>query len=201
MPRYTIEESLRKDRKNTMHGIGGGIIVYVRLGLTVLSFDNFNSDFNQYCSFNVLSSDSEPINIIAVYRSPNSSNSNWSKLCELLRNKNNNSVMIGDINLSKIDWETYSTDPKGREFLKATQTNFVSQMITFPTYSKGNTLDLLLTKKPEKVASITDVGPIGRSDQTAILVEFHHKSISNKSVQYVYEQGLLDGHEAYQLDC
>ena len=71
-------------------------------------------------------------------------------------------------------------------------------MITFPSHSKGNTLDLLLNKKPEKVASITDVGPIGRSDQTAILVEFHHKSISNKSVQYVHdwskaeEQGLLE---------
>ena len=41
IPGYTIEESLRKDRQDTVNGIGGGIIVYVRLGLTVLSLDNF----------------------------------------------------------------------------------------------------------------------------------------------------------------
>ena len=117
----------------------------------VLSSDNFNSDFNQYCSFTVLTSesDSQSINIIAVYRSPNSSNSNSSKLCELVRNMNNNSLMIGDINLPKIDWENLSSDLKGRKFLEATQTNFLSQMITFPTHPKGNTFDLLLTKKPE----------------------------------------------------
>ena len=56
IPGYTIEESLRKDRQDTVNGIGGGIIVYVRLGLTVLSLDNFTLILTNIVIFNVLTS-------------------------------------------------------------------------------------------------------------------------------------------------
>ena len=198
IPGYYIDDNLRKDRTDTMNGCGGGIIVYVRNGLTILSSD-ISSDFNQYCNFDVLTEDSnsDPINITAVYRSPNSTLTNTEKLCNIVSDMKNNSILIGDINLPKIDWENCTADSKGRNFLEATQTNFVSQMIDFPTHNKGNILDLLLTKKPEKIASITDIGPIGNSDHTSIVIEFYHRCIETKTVQYIYdwnkanEQGLV----------
>ena len=67
IPGFNIDESLRIDRTETVNGIGGGIIVYVRNGLTVLSNDKINYSFNQYCSFDILKSDSESLNTIAAY--------------------------------------------------------------------------------------------------------------------------------------
>jgi len=53
---YYIEPSLRHDRTDTVNGIGGGLLCYIRNGLTVLPCDN-NSAFNQYCNFKILNND------------------------------------------------------------------------------------------------------------------------------------------------
>ena len=54
---YELQQDLRTDRNDTANGIGGGLVVYSRNGLEVLSCDK-NSDFNQYCKF-MLKSDGE----------------------------------------------------------------------------------------------------------------------------------------------
>jgi hypothetical protein len=52
IPGYEIDEDLRRDRCDTNQGVGGGLLVYVRSGLSVLTLDSHNGiDFNQYCRF------------------------------------------------------------------------------------------------------------------------------------------------------
>ena len=47
---YELQQDLRFDRSDTANGIGGGLVVYSRNGLEILSCDKI-SDFNQYCKF------------------------------------------------------------------------------------------------------------------------------------------------------
>ena len=71
IPGYFIDPALRIDRSDTNSGRGGGILIHVRNRLTILSHNQPNSTLNQYCSFTIKSADSE-INLLCIYRSPNS---------------------------------------------------------------------------------------------------------------------------------
>ena len=169
IPGYIVDPELRCDRKDTANGIGGGIIIYVRKGLTVLSVDK-KSDFNQYCSFKI-QSDSDILEFCVVYRSPNSSAANTNKLCELVKSLPKNCILVGDINLPGIDWKNHTSNNKGSDFFNSVNDSFLFQMIEFPTHVKGNILDLLITDCPERIISIEDKGRLGKSDHVMILIE------------------------------
>ena len=51
------------------------------------------------------------------YRSPNSSETNNQELNKLLSNIKNNTVLIGDFNFPKINWENKTSDNSSKEFL------------------------------------------------------------------------------------
>ena len=53
---YDLHSDLRQDRADTRQGVGGGLLVYVKTGITILAHDNTVTDsrFNQYSSFEVL---------------------------------------------------------------------------------------------------------------------------------------------------
>ena len=150
---YYIDNSLRKDRFDTSDGRGGGIIVYVKCGLIVLESD-LSSNFNQYCSFNILKNNEEFTEIIAAYRSPNSSAENTDKLCSIAENMNKNSIIIGDINLPGIKWKDGISDSKGRKLYNTAYENNIEQLIEVATHEKGGILDLVLTKNPNQILSI-----------------------------------------------
>ena len=71
MPNYVIDDELRKDRTDTARGIGGGLLAYYRNDIVVQP-KIVDNDFNQFCSFQVLNNNEEPLNIKLIYRSPNS---------------------------------------------------------------------------------------------------------------------------------
>ena len=100
---YELQQSLRKDRSDTVNGIGGGLVVYTRDGLRILPCDEENS-FNQYCKL-CLTSGGEKYYIYLVYRPPSSGQENKELLSELVREASRNSLMIGDFNLPGIDWD------------------------------------------------------------------------------------------------
>ena len=56
IPDYDVHTDLRRDREDTQHGIGGGLLVYVGPGISIINRDDAESDsrFNQYCSFDVV---------------------------------------------------------------------------------------------------------------------------------------------------
>jgi hypothetical protein len=49
----------------------------------------------------------------------------------------------------------------------------LTQLVDFPTHIRGNTLDLVLTNIPERVQDVHEVGRIGGSDHTALLVNLN----------------------------
>jgi hypothetical protein len=49
---------------------------------------------------------------------------------------NNNSILIGDINMPNIDWVEEKTDAKGRELLETVTEEGLQQLVSFPTHTK-----------------------------------------------------------------
>ena len=43
LPGYQLETDLRKDRENTANGIGGGLLVYTKNGIKVVSSRSFHA--------------------------------------------------------------------------------------------------------------------------------------------------------------
>jgi hypothetical protein len=52
--------------------------------------------------------------------------------------------------------------------LEAATAAGLHQLVDFPTYTRGNVLDLLLTNIPERICEVRDAGRINRSDHVAI---------------------------------
>ena len=102
IPGYQLETELRKDRTDTVNGLGGGLLVYSKKGLKILPVDKMKNDFNQCVMFKLITA-GDPVNVILTYRPPNSGSENLDKLCELLKEMPKNTLLIGDINLPHIN--------------------------------------------------------------------------------------------------
>ena len=169
---YFIEPSLRIDRADTAHGIGGGLLVYVKNGMIITSEQDF-SKFNQYCKFSVTenTNNQNPLNILLIYRSPNSSEENNNQLCNIIQEVPENTIIVGDFNYPKINWQGVSNDRKSENFVECVHAKNLEQMVEFPTHIRGNLLDLVLTNAPENILSVEGLGNLGNSDHTIICVE------------------------------
>lgn len=170
---YHLEPNLRHDRCDTQFGIGGGLLVYVKNGLHILPIDN-EFDFNQYCTFNVINdNDSNILTINLMYRSPNSNNENLDKLCNVLEKVKENefNMIIGDFNMPDIDWKNYqSKNSKYSRFLNIVNQKSFHQIIDFPTHSKGNILDIVLTNNPDCILNVESFGNLSNIVTIVLLV-------------------------------
>ena len=118
-----------------------------------------------------------------LYRSPNSSAENNEKMLRNLswaRNNYSEVVLIGDFNLSSIDWKTEKC--KGTyesAFIELINSLGLEQIISdFTRFRHGQNpsiLDLLLVSDANIVQSVNMISPFGKSDH--VVIEF---SISNR---------------------
>ena len=140
--------------------------MYTRDGLDILPGDN-STVFNQYVTFRIPVANVTST-IYLVYRPPTSTD--MAGLINLIQNVTPNSILIGDFNIPGIDWHTGRAAGRAGEFLDAAEEKFLEQLVDFPTHTKGNTLDLVLTNSSELVTSIAAMGRIGKSDHEMLLV-------------------------------
>ena len=161
---------VRKDRKDTMGGRGGGIVVYTR-GIHAWN-EEVTTSFTQ-CAHAKLKNEEHEMNLYIVYRSPNSTRENDIKLCEWIRSMPDNQerVIMGDLNYPGIDWENGASDARGRAFYETCMDAFLVQHVSDETHHSGNILDLVLTDDEEMVREIRMVGKIGSSDHEAMTVD------------------------------
>ena len=164
---YELQPALRQDRADTANGIGGGLIVYTKTGLSVLPCDNGN--FNQYCKLRI-NDQGENTFIYLIYRPP-SVQDNIVTLAELVSSTEKNAVFVGDFNLPSIDWGNGTARGASDALLQAATENGFSQLVDFATHIRGNCLDLILTNIPGRVDNITEAGRLGKSDHVMIQFE------------------------------
>jgi Endonuclease-reverse transcriptase len=172
---YDIQQDLRKDRSDTKDGRGGGLLLYSKQGLKILSCDDSN-DFMQFCKFEVYDA-----TLYLVYRPPNSSHQNMTRLAELIKNAGKNSVFIGYFNQPGVEWETGVARAGKREVVEAV--HLMEQMVEFDTHLKGNILDLVLTNMPERIMEVREEGRLGQSDHTMLVVEVSVNAAKTDTVQ------------------
>jgi Reverse transcriptase (RNA-dependent DNA polymerase)/Endonuclease-reverse transcriptase len=179
IPGYRIEG--RKDRQDTKNGVGGGLVFYVKDCYQIIPGTEDLGDFNQYSTL-TLSSKCGPLNLILIYRPPNSNAANFSSLVQLIENTKQNTIIIGDFNMPGIDWEEERAVGQGKILLDVMTAQGLEQMVGFPTHKKGNILDLILTNCPEKFVSVTEAGCLGTSDHCIIMAEIESVLPKNKTV-------------------
>ena len=210
IPNYEI--CLREDRKDTGNGIGGGLIVYSRVGTKTLPYDKYiDSNFNQQCAFSVMT-DKEKLNLVFIYRPPSSDLANLDELCKIVMEADINMLIIGDFNLPSINWRSGTADPKGRRLLEAAEEANMVQLVHFPTHNKGNTLDLVLSNCPDKIFSIQNEGNLGNSDHCILSIELtvqRPKLIKKRTKNWSKADsegirnylGEIDWHQLLQCEC
>ncbi len=167
LPDYGIQSDLRKDRPDTTRGIGSGLLVYARSGVTVLPIEK-SLDTVQFCSFRVLDRNSD-VTFGLVYRLPNTTNQSFDELIQLVNDTKGPSILMGNFNMPSINWkEQTAVGIKPAHFLEACEEANMEQLITFPTQVRGNVLDLILTNVPHRVSAIENIGRLRTSDHSMI---------------------------------
>ena len=164
---YEIVTDLRKDRADTTNGIGGGLLVYARTGLVVLSIDQTNN-FNQYVNFKIKTSICD-LNVFLIYRPPSCTNENNLLLCDIIKNAPKDTLIVGDLNYPNINWNNMSCDNFSRDFMNSCIDNNFTQYIDFPTHNRNNILDLVLSNN-DCVVSVDNLGPLSNSDHVMLLI-------------------------------
>jgi hypothetical protein len=164
LPGYELQHELRRDREDTKEGRGGGLLVYAKQGLNILSGDN-STDFVQHCKFFV-----NDLTCYLVYRSPNSTLENMTRP-ELICKAEKNSIFNGDFNLPGVDWKTGHGRGSEKIFVEAVKDKFFEQMVDFSTHTRGNILDLVLTDVPDRISEVREEGRLGNSDHSILVIE------------------------------
>jgi hypothetical protein len=167
-------------------------LVYVKEGLNILPCDT-GSSFNQHCKF-VFKTNSESLHFYLIYRPPSSNQENLTKLENLLKHSEINSIFIGDFNLPEIDWNNYSAPNKYTNILNICLEKGFEQLVDFPTHDKGNILDLVLTNSPHLIQNINDCGKIGSSDHCLLSIEIlsSYKETNNTSERFNWNRADFD---------
>jgi hypothetical protein len=179
---YCIETDLRKDREDTQHGIGGGLLIFTKSGLKIRKNDKYNNNnFSQFTSFIVLSK--KPVEITLIYRPPNSGTANMEALCSLIDNASREAIFIGDFNVPEIDWKNERSGSRARSLMETIKRAEMVQLVDFKTHNRGNILDLVLTNCSERILNVEEAGKLGNSDHCAIQIEVAvHVETKKKSI-------------------
>ena len=158
---------VRKDRRDTIGGRGGGIIVYVK---EVFAWqEEVETAFNQ-CALVKVKRKGRDLGLRIVYRSPNSTRDNDADLCQWIRGMQRDEVILGDFNFPGIKWGPGCSDSRGRPFYEACSEAFLTQHVEGATHLSGNTLDLVLSSDPGMVQRVDMIGRIGSSDHETLMV-------------------------------
>lgn len=103
-------------------------------------------------------------------------------------------MFIGDYNYSDIDWNhLYAGKPCSRDFLETVQNCFMTQHVDFPTrVESGTTPDLVLSTDSNLVHGVSDIGKLGSSDHSMLLIEVAGELAANVTMEEVPDWGKAD---------
>jgi len=185
IPGYELQADLRRDRKDTANGIGGGLLVYATHGLAVLAGDNL-SDFNQHISFKILTGN-DILHFVLLYRPPSAGPESIVKLNRKYApfSQSEPIFFIGDFNLPEINWSNMQAPARLMDTVLTCLDNNLVQLIDQPTHIRGNVLDLVLTNVPERVTNIENQGRLGTSDHVILSAKILVKAGQEPSAERV----------------
>ena len=164
---------LRKDRADSAHGGGVAAFINRTLNVCVVAVESRFESLELLC-FDLLFG-TNTVRFFVVYRPPScgiDSVNYMNLLIACLKQYSDGvqtTVMIGDFNLPRIDWNsvTSSGDSVSKLFLDFVITNSYIQFVNFPTRG-NNILDLILANDEQVVNCVSSNVPIGHSDHCVV---------------------------------
>ena len=187
---------------------GRGICIYTNCTLKTDTVE-LSTDFKEYLCLSIPLHQGDRLILCAIYRSPNSDNTNNDKLYSLLEEiqgiKASHKLVIGDFNFPNINWErNCATDRKAEKFMEVIQSLYWTQHVKEPTRVRGadipSILDLVFTEDENNIELIKYDSPIGKSDHCLITMSYqcymnkeheeHHKYFFDKGNYKKMEQGI-----------
>ena len=145
----------RKFRKN-----GGGVLVAIRRDIDIVSTKLEYKCPAELLGITLKFRDGSKLILCSFYRVGNLGASNHHAFQDYVRKARQRRgvkgiVIAGDLNLPGIDWQNYcSSNPVEQLFLDTFSNFGIEQLITIPTHTGGNILDLVLTDKPDLISNI-----------------------------------------------
>ena len=185
----------RHNRSDTTEGCGGGLLLYAKTDFTIAeSKKDIYDSFNQCCGVTLPMVGGSHVELVLVYRPHKlydgvETSQNNSALAEIIKSVPKPSIIVGDFNFKDINWETYSGGAASKAFLDSVNTAFLTQHVDFATQRSGNILDLVFSSRPNLITAVSDVGRVGKSDHSLILVELTGNVRMNKTEQEVPDWG------------
>jgi hypothetical protein len=189
----TLDKLLKHDLEgysNYHISTGRGVSIYVsdQYKSEMISFDN---QFEDHIWVQIDLPHNKNVLVGCIYRSPNSSDENNSRLLTLLTQatliKADTLIIMGDFNYKEIDWannmvHTRESHP-AYQIYNTINDLFLDQLITTPTRhregERSNLLDWVITNSADKIANIQILAPLGeKGDHNVITFEMEVPKIS-----------------------
>ena len=161
---------IRKDRKNKLKSIGGGIMIYYKSELSLVDVTEEYNDNIEHIWAKIHMSNCKQISLGLFYRPPDSTEEQVQFLSEIMsKNKSKSTILIGDFNYGDINWKNNTAGSVGKKFLKVcTQLN-LKQCVK--TKTRGNNiLDLVLVNDKNFIYKLSQMAPLARSDHNILNV-------------------------------
>ena len=149
-------------------------MIYVREEIASCE-NSLISDFNQFAYVELKLTNQISLDLVVVYRSPNSTSNNNEHLFQLLREVKPTSLVVGDFNFPSIDWGSSSGTGESQSLVDLSLDKFWNQFVAFPTHKNGNILDLVFAESG-LVADVFNDGQLGSSDHCILLIETNRLS-------------------------
>ena len=191
---------------NLDNDVGRGIAIYVAddLEKSVNQIESL-SKFEEACLLEIRLRGGDIMLIGCIYRSPTISETSYDNntrlnrlLSTITKKKYSHVCLVGDFNYKDINWENLST-PKNElsdeyKFVEAIKDAFLHQHTDMPTRRRGNDnpslLDLILTDEKMQVSDIEHLAPLGKSDHSVLVFDFHcYIDFSKPQDHFAYDKG------------
>ena len=126
--------------------MGGGIVIYVRNSFPSSQVTDVNLDDGiESLWVDIRANTNRTVRIGAFYRPPSQCpEKDIVMIDEVKRGCTSQTVILGDFNLSSVNWETMEGDACGNRFIESFQDKYLVQVVDKPTRGT-RILDLVLT--------------------------------------------------------
>jgi ribonuclease P/MRP protein subunit RPP40 len=180
---------------------GGGVILYIKNKLKAVKIELCNSFPEQvWCEISIGGNESVVVGV--CYRTPTETvygQENHSKLRELLvEAERKNFMLMGDFNYKDINWSSNmcsgTASDESRRFLECVQELFLTQHVYVKTTEKS-VLDLVISKEPELVNEVVDLGKFSSSDHNLLwwTINIGYKEEVKEIEKYDYKRMDIKG--------
>ena len=187
----------RKDGRDTTNGRTRGLLIYAKMGLQAMQCVVQGEDtVTEMTSVKIPwgrgeRGGQEFLQVVLVYRPPRDLGSekdggNTERLYEVLGGLQGNVVVVGDFNLSSIDWRrNWASTAREGGLIDLVENKFWVQHVLEPTHEDGNTLDLCISSQDDTVAGVEVLEPLGNGDHSMLEIDLSGPLVNSDSCEEI----------------